>query len=103
MSKCKTCQREMRTADGCTPAMYEYADGEAHLPIRYGQERRHQGPNGMPPERCDDCRARLGHYHHPGCDMEDCPRCGRQAITCGCGEWPEGAARAPRVSDGNAP
>jgi len=33
---------------------------------------------------CHDCGARYGEYHEPGCDMERCPRCGEQLITCGC-------------------
>ena len=33
---------------------------------------------------CHDCGARYGEYHKPGCDMERCPRCDGQLITCGC-------------------
>jgi hypothetical protein len=36
---------------------------------------------------CDDCGIRTGGYHHPDCDMERCPKCGRQQISCGC--WPD--------------
>jgi len=31
--------------------------------------------HGSPPV-CGDCGAPKGGYHHPGCDMEVCPRCG---------------------------
>lgn len=34
--------------------------------------------------RCHDCGADEGGYHHPGCDMEKCPRCGGQLTGCGC-------------------
>lgn len=34
--------------------------------------------------RCHDCNVEHGGYHHPGCDMERCPRCGRQIVTCDC-------------------
>ena len=34
--------------------------------------------------RCHDCNIVHGGYHHPGCDVEKCPRCEGQLITCGC-------------------
>jgi len=42
-----------------------------------------------PDGRCHDCSIKHGRQHHPGCDVERCPRCGGQRITCGC-ENPEG-------------
>lgn len=37
-------------------------------------------------EKCHDCGITNGfpNYHHPGCDMERCPKCGGQAIGCEC-------------------
>lgn len=37
-------------------------------------------------ERCHDCGIvnAVGNYHHAGCDMERCPKCGRQLIGCDC-------------------
>ncbi len=37
-----------------------------------------------PSGRCRDCGIKHGGCHHPGCDVERCPKCGRQLITCGC-------------------
>ena len=36
------------------------------------------------PEFCHDCAVALGQLHHLGCDMEVCPFCGGQFMTCGC-------------------
>ena len=80
MAICQYCNSEMRVADGCSEATIVMADGVTYEPIRYGDER------GEPwtRERCGDCNVLLGRVHHHGCDIEDCPRCHRQDITCGC-------------------
>lgn len=33
---------------------------------------------------CPDCNAEPGAVHSPGCDVERCPMCKMQLITCGC-------------------
>lgn len=35
-------------------------------------------------EYCDDCLAKQGEYHDELCDLEICPVCLKQLITCGC-------------------
>jgi Zn finger protein HypA/HybF involved in hydrogenase expression len=32
--------------------------------------------------QCHDCGAEPGELHMDGCDVEQCPECGRQLITC---------------------
>ena len=49
--------------------------------IRYGREGREWGHASRP---CHDCEATEGQYHVRGCDVERCPACRRQMITCGC-------------------
>jgi hypothetical protein len=42
------------------------------------------------PEICHDCLAKPGQLHVPGCDLERCPKCGEQLISCKCkksGAW----------------
>jgi hypothetical protein len=34
--------------------------------------------------KCHDCGAKEGQFHQPGCDMERCPFCGGQLLSCDC-------------------
>ena len=53
--------------------------------IRYGAE----GIDVEAGQQCHDCDIKKGQLHVPGCDMERCPRCGSQLISCGCFDYPE--------------
>ena len=41
---------------------------------------------------CHDCLVEPGQRHMPGCDVEQCPSCGRQLISCDCLADPEKAS-----------
>ena len=49
--------------------------------IRYGDEKDDWGARS---QVCADCAVARGQFHVPGCDVERCPRCGGQVITCAC-------------------
>jgi hypothetical protein len=90
----------MATAVSCTiDALHQR--GRHYDMVRFGDERH---PIGGP--RCGDCGAARGGWHHVGCDLQECPVCGGQLITCGC-RFDEddvevaGPEREPLGVDGN--
>lgn len=52
--------------------------------IRYGDEKAASEYDGYADHPCHDCAVIKGQYHVPSCDMEECPNCGGQLISCGC-------------------
>jgi hypothetical protein len=80
MAICKACKGNMSLVDGCGIIPVDTNDGKRHAPVRYKAE---EG------ERCHDCNCADNHHHHPGCDMERCPVCHGQLISCGCLEEAE--------------
>ncbi len=55
--------------------------GVQFVRVRYGKEKEDWGAER---QLCADCAVAKGQFHVPGCDVERCPRCGGQVITCHC-------------------
>ena len=91
MARCQDCGQEMNAASGCTIDMIMIAD-QPFARYRMG------GSRGA--RRCHDCGARPRNYHHLGCDMERCPCCSGQLISCGCwdDEWGDEPLLLPLLS-----
>jgi hypothetical protein len=71
MAVCRRCDGEMLDGVSCSPGREAIPyGGESRYPVRL-------------PEACHDCAVPLGGFHHSRCDMEQCPECGGQRITCG--------------------
>lgn len=81
---CAFCHQRMDNhCDDCgANRLVEFPDGKTIPAERWKPEGWVEGQSYD--YRCHDCNITAGHYHHPGCDMERCPRCGGQLIACGC-------------------
>ena len=77
MSKCEDCKQEMSEEhESCT---YDVIVIEGNA---YKRNTKYHDVN----EYCHDCNILNGGVHHMGCDMERCPICDGQMISCDC-KW----------------
>ena len=82
MAECRSCHNDMSEVQSCSHNVCITFEGDARMyqaipyinPATFDDE----NPN------CHDCGVQIGAKHHAGCDMESCPRCGSQLISCDC-------------------
>lgn len=59
--------------------------GELYDPILFGEEDDDWGGKDNEEDTCADCGCAVGEQHYPNCDIERCPCCGLQMLSCDCG------------------
>lgn len=79
---CPSCQKEMNPGNGCEAKHLHVENGEED----YSLDRTPYFPMLIHGKDtvCHDCNVSSGQIHHPNCDMEKCPMCGGQLISCDC-------------------
>ena len=77
---CPDCKQKMLKATSCKKKVI-VIDGK-----KYKRDSSYFDNNTI----CHACgiENKKGNFHHPGCDMERCPKCKGQLISCGC-NWDE--------------
>ena len=73
--KCRDCKQVMAPGVACTVKTVKINGKKFDRTTTHFDE-----PSG----HCHDCNAPHGGLHHLGCDVERCPACGGQLISCGC-------------------
>lgn len=81
MAICEICNKEMLGESSCVPTII--INGRRFNRIKYGDPG-DMFPNIADEYHCHDCGCKKGMYHHFGCDVERCPNCGNQLLSCEC-------------------
>ncbi len=93
MAVCEWCGEEMTRGGSCSVSQFHRGEKAINM-IAYGDERA-----AMRSSSCGDCGVRRGGFHHPGCDLQRCPACSGQMLSCGCRFDEDGPAIENRATD----
>lgn len=82
MVRCRDCLCEMNSDDNITCFSVNILFDK--FGKRFFRDTKYFDKN----KRCHDCNIlnKKGNMHHLGCDVERCPKCKGQLISCGCFE-----------------
>ena len=87
---CKLCEQDMNAVDTCTVTTMILKDHYG-IQMEFDRSRFHFTEESG---RCHDCGIKHGEIHHLGCDVERCPRCREQLITCYCWDNDDNASQS---------
>jgi hypothetical protein len=88
MAVCEDCEQEMTEAQSCTVSRIIVGE-------RAVVRKRWRPARGEPDGPCGDCGVDSGGWHHLGCDLEICPLCRGQVVSCACAGDEDGSG--PRL------
>ena len=81
---CRLCERDYGSSDSCVADKWQVPAPAIPYGLESDLKQSADAEGWAFKERCHDCGVTLGRYHHPGCDVEQCPVCQGQAFGCKC-------------------
>ena len=92
MYLCTHCHRDVRLADSCRGERM-IVGGTWFKRLPFGRE---DNTFAVDFPRCPQCNVEEGGLHHPGCTIEECPRCHEVYMHCPCTDAPDETTNSAR-------